>query len=253
MNLALVLAFLFFMGSIFGWFLELLFRKFFSPSNPEHKWVNPGFLVGPYVPLYGTGLVLLFLLAMLEEKMPGTPAVQRLLVFLLMAAAMTLIEYITGLACIRIMKVRLWDYSRRPGNIQGIICPLFSFFWALLGAAYYFLIHGRVLRALAWLSRNLAFSFFIGLFFGVFLIDLVHSTNLLARLRKAAEEKQMVVHYEELKERVRLNLTQRRKKAGFFLSMHFEEHLREAMKDYNGHLRRPGSGKKARDRDHSAH
>ena len=49
MNLLLVLAYLFFLGSVFGWLLELFFRKFFSGSNPEHKWINPGFCVGPYL------------------------------------------------------------------------------------------------------------------------------------------------------------------------------------------------------------
>ena len=67
MSLFLTLAYLFFIGSVFGWVLELLFRKFFSRSNPEHKWINPGFCVGPYVPLYGCGLCILFLLAALEE------------------------------------------------------------------------------------------------------------------------------------------------------------------------------------------
>ena len=63
MNLWLVLAFLFFIGSLSGWCLELLYRKFFSDANPDRKWINPGFLSGPYLPLYGFSLCVLFLLA----------------------------------------------------------------------------------------------------------------------------------------------------------------------------------------------
>ena len=51
MNLALTLADLFFIGSTLGWVLELFYRHRFSAANPEHKWINPGFCVGPYVPL----------------------------------------------------------------------------------------------------------------------------------------------------------------------------------------------------------
>ena len=51
MSMFLTLAYLFFIGSVLGWCLELVFRKFFSSANPEHKWINPGFCVGPYVPL----------------------------------------------------------------------------------------------------------------------------------------------------------------------------------------------------------
>ncbi|MDE7431059.1 MAG: putative ABC transporter permease, partial [Lachnospiraceae bacterium] len=62
-NIFLELAFLFFMGSLSGWGLEVIFRRFFSDANPERKWINPGFLAGPYLPLYGFSLCALFLLA----------------------------------------------------------------------------------------------------------------------------------------------------------------------------------------------
>ena len=67
MNLFLTLAFLFFIGSVLGWVLELFFRKFFSGSNPEHKWINPGFCTGPYLPIYGFGLCALYLLARIGD------------------------------------------------------------------------------------------------------------------------------------------------------------------------------------------
>ena len=51
MNLFLTLAYLFFIGSTLGWVAELLYRRFLSGANPERKWINPGFCVGPYVPL----------------------------------------------------------------------------------------------------------------------------------------------------------------------------------------------------------
>ena len=53
MNLFLTLAYLFFIGSVLGWVLELFYRRFISGANPERKWINPGFCVGPYVQLYG--------------------------------------------------------------------------------------------------------------------------------------------------------------------------------------------------------
>ena len=55
MNIILVLAFLFYIGSIAGWVLELFFRKIVCS---EHKWINPGFLTGPYLPLYGFGCII---------------------------------------------------------------------------------------------------------------------------------------------------------------------------------------------------
>lgn len=222
MNLFLTLAFLFFIGSCAGWLLELVFRRFFSSANPERKWINPGFCTGPYLPLYGTGLCILYLLASLESRYPN-----KLVLFLLMAVSMTAIEYIAGIWCLRFTKVRLWDYSDEWGNIQGIICPKFSLFWAILGAMYYFLIHPHVLGALAWLSRNLAFSFVIGMFFGVFILDFANSAHLTSRLHRFAEENHVVLRYEAIKLHIRQQQEIAREKTHFFRAFHSETPLRE--------------------------
>ena len=95
MNFILTLAYLFFVGSVSGWVLELFFRKFFSASNPEHKWINPGFCTGPYLPIYGFGLCALYLLALLGSGTGLDGSIQgRALLFLGMAVSMTLIEYL---------------------------------------------------------------------------------------------------------------------------------------------------------------
>lgn len=148
-----------------------------------------------------------------------------------MTAAMTLMEYVTGLYCLKAAHVRLWDYRGQWGNIQGIICPKFSFFWALIGAAYYFLIHPRILRGLEWLSQNLAFSFFVGMFFGVFAIDVAHSAQLVVKLRKFADENGVVVRYEAIKLHIREVHERNREKVHFLFPFRSErslpEHLRE--------------------------
>ncbi len=217
MGLFLTLAFLFFIGSVFGWVLELFYRRFFSGANPERKWINPGFCTGPYVPLYGMGLCILFLIASLENtSWIRDPFWEKTALFVFMAVCMTGIEYIAGVMSIRIAHVRLWDYSDQWGNVQGIICPLFSFFWAVLGAAYYFLIHPHILGALRWLSENLAFSFVIGMFYGVFIIDLCASLRLTARLREFARENDVVIRYENLKAHIRSVQDAAQEKAHFF-------------------------------------
>lgn len=220
MNVFILLSALFSAGSLMGWCIEVVFRKFFSGSNPEHKWINPGFLTGPYIPLYGFGLTLLYLIASCEQySIISDPFWNKVVLFLFMAVCMTAIEYIAGIMSIKVMKVKLWDYSRCWGNIQGIICPLFSAFWAILGAVYYFFVHPRVINALDWLSRNLAFSFAIGFFYGIFLLDLVQSTRLLVRLKHFADEKQIVIRYEEMKEHIRQVNFSNKIKLSFFFSM----------------------------------
>ena len=181
MYVLLKLTFLFCIGCSVGWVLELFFRRFFSKENPERKWINPGFLSGPWLPLYGFGLCLLYLLAGLEQYIAGNGWVEKTFLFLIMAICMTAIEYVAGIFSVKVLKVHLWDYSNEWGNIQGIICPRFSLFWAILGAIYYFLIHPNIILALDWLSKNLAFSFAIGFYFGIFSIDVVYSCTACSR------------------------------------------------------------------------
>ena len=246
MNMFLTLAYLFFIGSTLGWVAELLYRRFLSGANPERKWINPGFCVGPYVPLYGSGLCILYLLASIGEKNGVDTAGEKLLLFAGMALSMTAIEYIAGIVSLKFMHIRLWDYSKQWGNIQGLICPKFSLAWAILGAAYYFLIHPRILHAIDWLSRNLAFSFVIGLFYGVFLIDVVYSTKLIHRIKKLADENEVIVKYENLKAHVRSVHDRSAQKASFFFPLRSERPLNEHLRELRETLeqRRRTGGKK---------
>ena len=242
MSLFLILAYLFFIGSCFGWLLELIFRRFFSSANPERRWINPGFCTGPYLPLYGSGLCILYLIASLESRGLSTnPVLNRAGLFLIMAVCMTAIEYIAGAVSLYAFKVRLWDYRNEWGNIQGIICPKFSLFWALLGGLYYFAIHPFILDALAWLSRNLAFSFVIGFFFGVFTIDVCHSAQIMAKMRRFAQEYQVVLRYENIKAHIRAIHDRNAQKYHFFRPFHSElgltTHLRELLDTFEKRMK----------------
>ena len=233
MNEFLKLAFLFFMGCILGWGLEVLYRHY-SPANKTHRWINPGFLVGPYLPLYGFGLCALYLLASLEN----TPLIEevtygsKILLFLVMAVVMTLLEYIAGLIFIKGMKVKLWDYTNEKFNIQGIICLKFSFYWALLGAAYYFLIHPHILNALEWFSHNLAFSFVVGMFYGVFFVDLAYSLQIVTKVRAFAKEHEVLIRYEMLRQQIRDNAEERKEKIHWFFSFKSGISLRDHLARY---------------------
>lgn len=247
MNILLILAFLFFMGSLLGWLMELVFRRFFSSANPERKWINPGFCTGPYVPLYGFGLCIMYLICRLENyDMISDPLWNRIAFFAFAAAAMTLIEYLAGVFCYKVAKVRLWDYTDEWLNYKGIICPKFSLIWAWLCAVYYFFIDPYILNALHWLAGNLAFSFFIGLFFGIFIIDVTHAAQLTVKLHRFAKENQVIVKYENIKAHIRSLKDQTSQKHSFFHPFQSEipitEHLKELSETFE-HYRKIKSGR----------
>ena len=237
LNNFLIFAFLFFIGCIVGWCIEVIFRRF-NRTNTSRKWINPGFLAGPYLPLYGFGLCILYALASVEQYIPiQTVALRKIILFLVMALCMTIIEYITGIVFIKKMHVKLWDYSNRFMNIGGIICPLFSFFWALLSAVYYFFINPYIINALVWFSNNPTFSFVIGMFYGVLIIDIFYSFKILANIRRFAKENNIFVKYENFKEQIRSYSESHREKYKFMFAFKTKTSIRQHLVDYLKKLR----------------
>lgn len=220
----LELAFLFMVGSMTGWIIEVLYRKFISSANPDRKWINPGFLTGPYLPLYGFSLCALFLLAHIKTDFIENKLASKIILFIFMSLIVTFIEYIAGLVFVKRMKIKLWDYENEWGNIKGIICPKYSFFWAVLSAIYYFFIHPNMMKSLHWLSENLTFSFVMGFFYGIFALDFWYTMNIMAHIKKFAEDNEIIVKYEMLKETIRIKNEEFKEKRKFlfvFSSEHF--------------------------------
>ena len=198
MTTLLTLCFLFFVGSCIGWCIEVVFRRIFTAK----KWINPGFLTGPYLPLYGFGVVGMYLICLIPID-TGMPWLNAVITIAITGVIMTVIEYVAGLIFIKGMRVKLWDYTDRWGNIQGIICPLFSLIWLAVGALYYFVIDPFVISWVEWFVSNMHFAFVVGYFFGVFTIDFAHSIHLTVRIRKFAADHDVVVKYEKVKESVK--------------------------------------------------
>lgn len=223
----LVAAFLFFVGSVVGWCIEVLFRRIFTAK----KWINPGFLTGPYLPLYGFGVAMLFAISLIPID-TGYYWLDSLIIILIMGVVMTLIEYIAGLIFIKGMKIKLWDYTDRRGNIQGIICPLFSFLWLLVCAFYYFVIDPFVIEAVVWFVHHITFAFFVGIFFGVFFVDLGHSINLSAKITAFAKKHDIVVSFEKLKESIKDRIDKLGEKKHFIFSFKSNRTLAQEMDNY---------------------
>lgn len=228
MKTFITLCLLFIVGGSCGWAIELFFRRFV-----HKKWVNPGFLAGPCLPLYGTGVVFLYIICSLDYSFIANEVWRAVFVIALITVVMTLVEYVTGLIFIVGLKVKLWDYSKRPGNIQGIICPLFTFFWGVIGAAYCLFVHPLLMKAVAWINLNEIYSFFIGMYYGILVIDIFYSFNVVNKIRAWAKEKNVTVKLEEFRLSVKLKAEQIKQKTNFLLSFKTKNSLNEELDEYN--------------------
>ena len=162
---------------------------------------------GPYLPMYGCGTLLLYGACFIP--------LPRWALVLVLIVALTVLEYITGLIFIKGMKIKLWDYSNQWGNIQGIICPLFSLLWGCIAAGFVYLLFEPLHTAAVWAAGSGWMHFFNGAFYGVFFVDLCISFNVSLKIRKAAAQFKEAVHYEELKAALNERRAARRQKLRF--------------------------------------
>ena len=222
MNWFLVLAFLFFAGSLLGWWMEFGFRNLISHKGPHgHFFINPGFCHGPWLPIYGVGLMVMFVISYYMTDVRGEVWMPAILLGI--GLSMTLIELVGGWLLLHLLNMRLWDYRHFKGNLGGYICPQFSLIWTALGAVYYLLIHPMAIDGILWLSQHLAFSFVIGLFFGLFIPDALTSASDAAVIREFAQDEAVVVKYEELKQMVQEHRMSNNRKAHFFDQLRNED------------------------------
>ena len=213
-RIVLVYLFLFLFGDILGYFLEVIFRRVFSAK----KWVNPGFMKGPWLPLYGFGLIIMFTLVNAIKLIPLPfynidknipPNVYDLIPLIIIGSSLVLLEFLAGIIFVKGFKVKLWDYSNMRGNILGIICPVFSVIWFAIGIIFYYAVYPYVAllfnKAFAYMfgtnlsSPHFGFIFILGLCYGIMLIDFSTSINLFAKIVSLAKERNLVLRYENVR------------------------------------------------------
>ena len=115
--------------SFLGWVVESIFKTILSK-----KWVNSGFLYGPFCPIYGFGAIIMMI--------TFNPIKQNfLLVFIMAFIILSIWEYIAGWLLEKKFDTKYWDYSDNFLNINGRVCLMNSIFWGILGVLFISIIH----------------------------------------------------------------------------------------------------------------
>ena len=115
--------------SFFGWVIESAFKTIL-----ERKWVNSGFLFGPFCPIYGFGAgIMLVFLKPFENNI--------IVLFFAAFFILSIWEYIAGWLLEKKFNTKYWDYTDNFLNINGRVCLLNSIFWGILGVVFTKIIH----------------------------------------------------------------------------------------------------------------
>lgn len=114
--------FLFYFYCFLGWCVESTYVSL--KEKPLH-WINRGFMRGPFLPLYGSGAIMMLVVSAPFQH-------NLLLTYVAGCIGATVLEYITGVTMEALFKVRYWDYSNEPFNFQGHICLGTTLSWGFL-------------------------------------------------------------------------------------------------------------------------
>lgn len=101
--------FLLFIGySFLGWIIESVCCSI----NDKKLVLNRGFLIGPYLPIFGFGslIIIIFFQKYADDV---------LALFIIGMVFLTILEYITSYIMEKIFKTRWWDYYDQKFNING--------------------------------------------------------------------------------------------------------------------------------------
>lgn len=170
---------IFYIYCFLGWCFE---STYVSLSNK--KWVNRGFMKGPFLPIYGSGAVIILFATIPVMFSP-------LLVFVMSVLAATVLELMTGIVMEKLFKVKYWDYTNNFLNYKGYICLKSSIAWGFMGLLVTYVINGPVAGFINSVN-NILLGVLVGIISVIFVYDFVVS------FREAYNLRDMIMSNEKL-------------------------------------------------------
>lgn len=172
-----------------GWLCEIAYAY-----KNQKKFVNRGFLNGPFCPIYGFGcLILIVFLNYVKHNL--------LLLFIGSVFLTSLLEYITAIILEYAFKSTWWDYSDDPFNIKGRICLVFSLIWGALGLIVVKFIHPVVDSIVSSIPLYIGSVFFY-VILCYFIVDLTITVSSLIKLKNIIN--QLNDLYLEIKSKIKM-------------------------------------------------
>ena len=164
MNMFFIYFILFLIYSFLGWIIEVIVTFY-----KDKKFVNRGFLLGPYCPIYGfSSIIMILYLSRYRDSF--------ITIFLLAVVVCSIIEYLVSYLMEKLFNARWWDYSNRKFNINGRVCLENSIWFGLLGTLLIYVVNPFLYNLISKMSDNVLLI--VGSFLLIiFVIDLIISLN----------------------------------------------------------------------------
>ena len=208
------LVWIFIIYAFIGWCTEVSYA-----ALDTGKFVNRGFLNGPYCPIYGCGVVIVVAIL--------TPLKENLLILFAGSFLLTsVLEYITGYILEKVFHNKWWDYSDKPFNIKGYVCLKFSIYWGLACTFIMDIIHPIIYAAIRFIPFVLGVVL-LSIIMCVFAADCIITVTTILKFNKrlkVMDEMAASIHRlsDEIGENIYENVTDVIEKSAKFQETHME-------------------------------
>ena len=163
---------LFMIYSVVGWCMEVTCKLI-----QYKRFINRGFLIGPYCLIYGYGAILITILL---RKYIYDPWV----LFVMAILVCGTLEYLTSFFMEKIFKARWWDYSQRKFNLNGRVCFGTIIPFGILGLFIMYVSNPFLLEKLE-LIPEVWLNWISGILFTIYIVDNIVSTFIIRYVKKA--------------------------------------------------------------------
>ncbi len=166
---------LFFIYSFAGWLMESL-----GDTVKKKKFINRGFLIGPYCPIYGCGVILITIL--LQKYSDDI-----FIIFFMSIFISGILEYSTSYLMEKIFKARWWDYSERKFNINGRICLETLIPFGIAGTFILYVVNPFLLKYIEMIPSTVL-HIISGILVFIYILDLIVSFKIILNLKEMTRE-----------------------------------------------------------------
>lgn len=158
------LLFLFFIFCNIGWVIESSIESLY-----RRRFINRGFLNGPYIPIYGFGGMTILICCMPFQH-------NGFLVYIVGVLSCTALEFFVGWVMETIFQKQFWDYSMLKFTYKNRISLIPSLFWGLLSLFLVYVLYGPVDKLVSFVSAEFAMIYDL-IFIIVMTVDIIISIS----------------------------------------------------------------------------
>lgn len=165
--------YIFLFGCFFGWIVEGIWSYLKRGILINHS----ALVIGPFNIVYGiSAVVLTIFLYKLRDK-------NVIEIFGISFVVGTILEYILSFLMEKIVGFVAWNYSKKPFNINGRVCLMYSIFWGILGLIWIKFIYPQIKKIIDQFNKKNSKKFII-----IMIIFLMFNTALtFAAINRARE------------------------------------------------------------------